>query len=419
MDHLQKWFDKTVEQLLEPNEILLTLMENQFSVWGIALSETQKSSLKVQIQKDQIETFVIDLSDNQIEQFRKAGYDPDSLVLDFRNFDKKGFEQGAGKICTDLIFKASDIASDTLLKDWKKQADTLLKRERKKQIQFTRYVDYLCGKPLKLLEMLLSICEGAGFDFDANFRSVAIKENDMVFDVLTRSHLRGCQIGREILTLLSSGLADGAYARWRTLHEVSVVVGLIAEHGKGLAERYLFHKAISDYHDAVQYQQHCAILGFEPLSDAKLEALKSKRDAVIERFGDKFDYDYGWAEGSIGLERKRNINFTDIEKAVSLQHMRPFYKAANLNVHAGSGAILFRFGAPPNQDILPTRGSVFGLSEPGRNTALSISLITGTLLLTKQNLDRLALVTAIQKMRDEVFWAFDEVDAVFENGKID
>jgi len=53
---------------------------------------------------------------------------------------------------------------------------------------------------------------------------------------LARLYGRACQIGRKIELLLSNGFADGAEARWRTLHELTVVACFIYKHGEETAK---------------------------------------------------------------------------------------------------------------------------------------------------------------------------------------
>ena len=61
-------------------------------------------------------------------------------------------------------------------------------------------------------------------------------------------------------------------------------------------------------------------------------------DKLKEQFGDDFRHDYGWAAKA--LDRSR-VSFADIEEAVRLDYMRPYYRAASEQVHASArGAIL-------------------------------------------------------------------------------
>ena len=80
-------------------------------------------------------------------------------------------------------------------------------------------------KPIDLLELFISLAAEAGTDFNREFRHGAVRADDPIFEALTRLHGRACQVAKEILVLLRSGYADGAHARWRTLHEIAVCQG--------------------------------------------------------------------------------------------------------------------------------------------------------------------------------------------------
>ena len=86
------------------------------------------------------------------------------------------------------------------------------------------------GEAIDRLDMLIDLCMEEGARFNDLFREEAAQTDDFVFDALTRLHARGCQVGFEILALLKNGFADGAHARWRTLHELAVVAMFLAGH---------------------------------------------------------------------------------------------------------------------------------------------------------------------------------------------
>ena len=301
----------------------------------------------------------------------------------------------------------TDSVSETLAKSWMEQSAQILDEQLSEQQQFENRLGDVWGNPLRLLEALVSICHQIGAEFNHNLRPSAVQQQEIVFEAITRLHARGCQVAAEICVLLKSGLADGAHARWRTLHEITVTAMFIKKHGKDVAERYLYHSIISDYHEAQQYQQYCTFLGYEPLPSETLEQLRQNRDKTIQRYGRPFDNDNGWAADVLRKDRPR---FTDIERDVSLNHLRPFYKLANMNVHAGSKSISYRLGLPPqNNELLISGRSIFGIAEPGQNTAVSMQQLTVTLLMSKINLDRVSSAKAIQKLMNETVWAFDEI----------
>ena len=194
---------------------------------------------------------------------------------------------------------------------------------------------------MDLLDLSIALSVEAGTEFNQKFRNDAVASGDAVFEVLTRLHAKGCQVSGEVLALLHSGYADGAHARWRSLHEMAVVASFIEEQGQELAERYLLHETIQQYKLAYQLQQYYCRLGHEPPSKENFAQLKIQRDELIVRFGEAFKEDYGWASLAIGKNRPR---ISDIEQQVQLDHMRPYYRMASNNVHPNSHGTYFRLG---------------------------------------------------------------------------
>ena len=256
------------------------------------------------------------------------------------------------------------------------------------------------GKALDLLKMFVVIAAEAGEDFNNEFRPSASEDGDLVFDVLTRLHARSCQIANEVLTLLRAGYADGAHARWRTMHEIAVVGLFINEHGEDTAERYLLHNAVESYRAALQYKRHYARLGYEPITDEELSHLQSTYERLLDRFGRPYGNSYGWAAQALG-----NLNpyFSDIEQAVGLEHWRPHYKFASHNVHANSKGILSKLGLySGGPELLLAGPSVMGFTDPAHGAAVSLLQITTSLLTTRPNIDRLCVCKILSTLAGEI-----------------
>lgn len=151
------------------------------------------------------------------------------------------------------------------------------------------------GKPLDLLLMLMEAAREAGEEYNVTLQASPGVDRDFVFDTLRRLHARGCLLTSEILWLMEGGYASGAMARWRTLHEITVVGYFVKDHGQDVAERYLLHHEAEAYRAAVQYNEHMPVLGFDDFSDQELRQLQARRDALCQRFGDTFKDDWGWA----------------------------------------------------------------------------------------------------------------------------
>jgi len=135
----------------------------------------------------------------------------------------------------------------------------------------------------------------AGADFNDKYRAEARQQDDFVFEALVSLHGRASRIASETYALLRTGHADGAQARWRTLHELAVVASVIATGGQDIAERYLLHLYVQNAKDARAYQDNCAALGYEPFTTEELDGITQAERELIARFGREFKKDYGWA----------------------------------------------------------------------------------------------------------------------------
>ncbi len=206
-----------------------------------------------------------------------------------------------------------------------------------------------------------------------------LKEKHL-YQALLRLHARGCQVGAEVLTLLNSGFADGAHARWRTLYEITVIAYFIRENGNDVAERYICHNTIESYRAMSTYQKCYERLGYEPLSEEEIAKTTVAFEELCERFGPNFKEGYGWASEVL---HKKNPHFADIENATNFGHMRAHYKLASHNIHAEPKGIVFRLGMPEKTSckihLLPGPSDA-GFTDPAHCTAISLYQLTCALL---------------------------------------
>ena len=155
----------------------------------------------------------------------------------------------------DMIPGLVDNTANLILARIRKDASSGLKRHRRDRKGFEKRLNERWKHPLDLLDLVIALSMEAGTEFNRKFRNEAVGSGDAVFEALTRLHARGCQVSGEVLALLHAGFADGAHARWRSLHEMAVVASLIQQHGQELAERYLLHENIQQYKLACEYQE--------------------------------------------------------------------------------------------------------------------------------------------------------------------
>ena len=167
---------------------------------------------------------------------------------------------------TNELESSVDDIADLILARIKEDASSGLKRHRRDRKRFEKRLNERWKSPLDLLDLVIALSTEAGTEFNRKFRNEAVGSGDAVLEALTRLHARGCQVSGEVLALLHAGFADGAHARWRSLHEMAVVASLIQQHGQELAERYLLHETIQQYKLACEYQKYFDRLNDEPPS---------------------------------------------------------------------------------------------------------------------------------------------------------
>jgi Family of unknown function (DUF5677) len=297
----------------------------------------------------------------------------------------------------------------------KEQAPEMFKDRVALRDRFSRRLWKIWGHPLTLLRMLIEAARESGEEYYRAHHSKAVQEDDFVLAVLVRLHARACLVANEVCWLMEGGYASGAHSRWRTLHELVTVAYFIQEKGSEVAERYLLHHVVESSKATEQYQQYCHRLGQEPFTEDELKESREACDELCLRFGRAYRGQWGWAAEALGNPQP---SFADIEQAVNLEHLRPYFKLACHPNHAGSKGLWYDLGNslnPEGSDSVLAGPSNAGLSEPGICTALSLYQVTTTLLLQGEpNLNTLMVVAALGQLSKEAQEAFAEVAAELE-----
>ena len=280
------------------------------------------------------------------------------------------------------------------------------RRQRRTLRSFSKRLRARWREPLSQLEQFVVVATELGQTVNSRLRSRQPCPDPYLVEAQTRLHARACQTAREVLALLSTGFADGAMARWRALHETAVVSMFIGK-DEELAERYCLHDVVESLRIARQYRQHTVKLNLDPITDAEITTLEQTVAGLEQRFGQHYKETYGWASGRLG----KGVNFAGIEKNISLDHLRPYYKLASHSVHAGPKGVFFRLGLDDHQsDVLLAGHSSIGLSQPGQNTTISLGQITASLSTLRPTLDSLAVSKAILLLGERTMHSFASVE---------
>jgi hypothetical protein len=299
------------------------------------------------------------------------------------------------QIVRETLTSTAKVILKSLKADWPAQRA----HDQARMAQFSANLHARWGDAFETLRMMYTIAVEVGGSI-AKGRGRA-KRKAVLNDTIMHLHARACQIVLEIITLMENGLADGAMARWRTLHEITVVATLLVEHGEELAIRYRSHEAVEAKRAMDRYVLHHEQLGYAPLTKKEIEQTeKGYKDSLV-RFGENFGSEYGWAAHHLKIKKPRLV---DLEAAVGQAAMQSYYRMASYNVHAGATGIGFRLGLLDGEGtpIALAGASNAGFVDPAQNAAYDLVHMTSLLADGTTRFDRMIEWEILVLLRDEI-----------------
>lgn len=194
-----------------------------------------------------------------------------------------------------------------------------------------------------------------------------------VYTSLNELFKRASQQYMEILTLVKNGFSDGAFARWRSMYELSVISSFIQKYGETVAEKFI-------------------------------EASESQ---------DRYDWAMECGEFS---PNKRHVTFGDIQKLCDIDAdvWRENYTVANQTVHASPQGTFGRLGSQDDKATGSLRTG-YGIAAPAIHSANTLALIASMLFSVfpeEETMDKMSLAA---KLLDELIEAYCDIhEKLFE-----
>ena len=253
------------------------------------------------------------------------------------------------------------------------------------------------GAAIDASRLLVTLCTQEGETF--NDRHLRSQRGTIRDEARARLHIRACRIAEEIILLLEHGHAEGALARWRTLHEVAVVATLIKEGGDDLAERFFDHDAVEQKRMLDDYRRAALAAGEPSPPAAQAREIERSFDDMVTRYGKHFQGMYGWASEQLGLPKEPK--FHDLQDAIGSLSLKHRFRVASSSNHASVATL----GQPVHHwDPTTTIPGAFaaGFEGPAVDTAQAIVQATTALFDEPWDLDQLVLVGALGVLRDEI-----------------
>lgn len=392
MDELQTALDKTLDEL--PRLYLSDLLGKKLLNQGINIPKRKRDQLAKKILEETLDSVNID-------DFLPKKHDL-NVQIEFTADDLKLAEEKFQKLVNEmpeLIVEMTERTSLSILASLKQhwKAEARAQRCELKGFRERLWSRWGCG--LESLQMMITISREFCGDMQRELNKNSIKDSRETLGVLLKLHARACQAADEILYLLCGGFADGAMARWRTLHEITSVAYLLQQHGDELTERYIQHQSVESYKAALQFQKYQKRLKQKPISDKVLLKLTSDYNSALDKYGKDFANSHGWAAKHLG---KKQPTIADIQESAGIDHLAPYYRMASHNVHANPKGIFQRLGQIGQSSVLLAGPSNAGLADPGYLTARSLMQMSSTLLKFRPTLDNQVILRVMLLLSREI-----------------
>jgi hypothetical protein len=400
VNQLQRIFEKATSDFYQPANLIGWVIAKKLRTQGVKLSEAERKRVgRLAYKNIRASKKKFDLGVERRGKSPKLTLGPKDFEFINEPLDKT-FEEVIPNIGKDMARR--------VFSEIKRESAITLAGERFLLDQFAARLYKRWRKALDSLHLFIAIAREIGATAYEHLKRLEFADKKFLIASLSRLHARACQVAGEIDSLLRAGYADGAHARWRTLHEISIVAWLLNNHGEELAERYWLHVHVEALRAANQLNKHAAKLGERRFAKRELNSMQVTVDRLCQRFGESYKNSHGWACPLFASNS--NPNFSQLEELADFGHFRPYYKMASHNVHADPRGATFRIGLLPNRDgkAILAGPSNAGLDEVGGWTAYSLLNTTYSLTSVTNTLDSIVYGQILIMLKEEVvrnFWS--------------
>ncbi|WP_455885651.1 DUF5677 domain-containing protein [Pseudomonas spelaei] len=395
---IQKHLDKALTQAALPENVLLLALARSVKRLGLQCDEPDLKALGIALNKAEDGVIKLDL-DIPCSLGRTGEEIQDTvncLVNDLNETVKEVSDQIADavpQVVQTTLEKMADLIEDELLAQAMEHTENLNKIEELR----VNTVERLWGKALDQLNMLRHLV------VEWNTAAAELKKgayaNSHTALALSRVILRAYSVVGEIIALARAGYADGALARWRSLHEICVIAMFLSKQSDKCAQMYLSHSLIEELRLIESGEDNGTISAKNTEDDQYLRALKKQKRQLVEAFGPAFAKDYGWASIELG---RAKITFRELESIVGMEVLRQGYQHANSATHGGALAALTRISLGMGVEYSGEISPAFGCEVAMSYAAGSLSTLIAELCLETENADLLVMNIVAQKFSSNV-----------------
>jgi hypothetical protein len=291
-----------------------------------------------------------------------------------RNFVKEQIQAGVsveeieaqltdGRVETATVTVAEKIVQDCLTGIHDNMYEAIM-WERSNAAQFMVHNEQLWQPGFAASDMMYLMVLEAAEAYSKLFDELPDEQKQSVqyrYIVLKELHGRALQEFLEILWLLKGGFADGAYARWRSMYELSVVAEFIKQNGEIVAQAYY------------------------------------KESAIDQK-------EYNWAKTATCFENNKSVSFNMIQRQCDIvtKQWEKQYRLSNKVLHAAPQGTFDRIGKPSEVKVVSVGRSDYCIEMPAVNSAITLAIISSNFFTLLPSYDGAIYANVIAKWVDTV-----------------
>lgn len=286
------------------------------------------------------------------------------------------------------------------LEDYRSAAPEMLRETRQQSEEFALRNLQRWRPAFDQLEILWRIAQELGEAHGHEMGGDSGNADNTTIAALSYLFPKALLVTQEIICLLKGGFPDGALARWRSLHELSITAMYIAQVGEQAAVSYLQSFHFAARRAARQMNEHSDRLGLKRFSSVELAEFDNRCDQAERALGRKIEKDKDGEWPAITITHRTIV---DIERFVGMEHWRPYYKWASAHTHAAHRPFDKLLGLAESSAAVHLVGqSNSGFVDPFQMTAITLAQITTTYLLASPNADRIVHCDIVNELAEQI-----------------
>lgn len=290
----------------------------------------------------------------------------DYILKNFTQIYEKLNEEQRLKLTTkDAFIKYTEHAANKIFKNIQKHMNEQLLLEKAIEDEFMARLNQKWYKAFAISRTFYYYVKDSStshLDYYKNLSKEEQIENQYLFSAMSLLNGRALQQYFEIMILIENGLADGAYARWRSLYELSVIATFINDNGEKTAKSFIESEGGRDY--------------------------------------------YNWAKVSDVFKETniKKIRFNDIRKNCNLNDdiRKKQYQLSCDIIHPTWQATIDRLGGMGKEDQILVGKSDYGITIPACHSSISLGIVNNNFLSVYATGDSIVDSSVILKLTNMV-----------------